>query len=189
MVGQSDKEEECGEHKKSDTEELVCRVHEATAHKESFVKVYTLKDIPLIKSTKTRSANGKKASKIDNFRQAISEFPFLFEFDFIRHGFNRLVLESDRFNQLLVQYGVECLGASNLRDFPNVFETRKALAHEVEVFIDKDLGTYHSADRHIIATQMHDDTGAGTCTEIVNNIEAVQDYIRGAQTDKTTRST
>ena len=43
MVGQSDKEKECGEHKKSDSEELVCRVHEATAHKESFVKVYTLK--------------------------------------------------------------------------------------------------------------------------------------------------
>ena len=144
------------------------------------MKVYTLKEIPLIPGTKTQSANGKKASKIDNFRQAISEFPFLFEFDFTRQGFNRLVLESDRFNQLLFQYGVECLGASNLRDFPNVFETRKALAHEVEVFIDKELGTYHSVDRPIIATQMHDVTGAGTCTEIVNNIEAVQDYIRGA---------
>ena len=124
MVGQSDKEEECGEHKKSDSEELVCRVHEATAHKESFVKVYTLKDLHLIPRTKTQSANGKKASKIDNFRQAISEFPFLFEFNVTRQGFNRLVLESDRFK--LVQYGVECLGASNLRDFPNVFETRKA---------------------------------------------------------------
>ena len=31
---------------------------------------------------------------------------------------------------------------------------------------------------------MHDDTGAGNCTEILNNIEAVQDYIRGAQTAK-----
>ena len=71
MVGQSDKEEECGEHTKNDSEELVCRVHEATAHKESFVKVYTLKDIPLIPCTKTQSANGKKASKINNFRQAI----------------------------------------------------------------------------------------------------------------------
>ena len=43
-------------------------------------------------------------------------------------------------------------GCEQLAGFPQRIRTRKALAHEVEVFIDKELGTDHSVDRPTIAT-------------------------------------
>ncbi len=105
MVGKAETADEAAVVGKANSEELVIRVHDATANKESFVKAYVLKDMPLIPGTKTQSTSRKKSSKIDNFRAAISEFPYLFEFHFSRQGFNRLVLEADRFNQLLIQHG------------------------------------------------------------------------------------
>ena len=177
MVGGVPDESE-SQNKATEARDLVIKVHEATSHKEYFVKNYILKEMSCIPGSKQNEGSDKKPSKLDNFRKAILEYPFLFEFDYMRQGFTRLVLDVSKYTALVEKHGSDVLGGT-LDQLPNVFDTRKLLAGEVVVDLDDHADWTEELTKVVVPTQMADHDVAGQLVEIVYNVHDVQNHLRG----------
>ena len=93
---------------RSNSELLVCQVHEASAGLTKITETF-LQKLTCIPGLFVKESKKGKPTRIQNFRNAVDEFPYLFK-PTPDKGFTRLNIDVQKFTNLLGKCGHSCFG-------------------------------------------------------------------------------